>query len=272
MTLLSLSRWLSKPLIGCDKLISDEPFLHPALLRFTPVSFITLTVLLIKTVVRCIYFPDSFLLKPVRPPNSVCMLHAPHENPRRAGEADSKYDVTGSSGKAEGFLPALLAAFNSDSSFSFSSRDGDVQTYYSSSAVAVASVSSVGASAGGGGVCECCGASLKVLGLGPEDRTRVRSALKKLAAEETAYTVSPPPPPLPLPQVPPKRRQSSRLDSARPGEGQQGGNTEQAGRGLLGGAMGDLEQFAAWLEERRREVSQSPMILWGMGLRVSICC
>eukprot|EP00903_Cladosiphon_okamuranus_P019498 g17931.t1 len=152
-----------------------------------------------------------------------------------AEEGDSR------SGKA-GFLETLLVAFNSDSISS--SRSGDVQAYYSSSAVPVASVSS--ASPETGGVCDCCGATLKVVGLDAPARACVRSALIRLGAETTC---SMPPPPSPQPRA----RQSSRLDSAfAVGEDRavtkQGGDPRQAG-----GAMGDLEQFATWLEERRRE-------------------
>ncbi|CBN78378.1 conserved unknown protein [Ectocarpus siliculosus] len=160
---------------------------------------------------------------------------------RDAGAAASCDDhVSGSSaGSGDHHLQTLLSAFNADSNFV--SSESDVQTYFSSPP-RVASVSS--ASLASGGVCDCCGAALKVVGLDPEARARVRSALVKLASE-TAYPTPPPPPALPLP---PKRRQSSRLDYAYAGEGQ--GEMDRRG---LGEAMGDLERFAAWLEERRRE-------------------
>lgn len=137
-------------------------------------------------------------------------------------------------------LQTLLSAFNADSNFI--SNESDVQTYLSSPPQ-IASVSS--ASLASGGECDCCGAALKVVGLDPATRARVRSALVELASE-TAYPTPPPPP------LPPKRRQSSRLDYAFTGEGQ-----GEMDRGGLGEAMGDLEQFVAWLEERRREVSWS---------------
>lgn len=153
-----------------------------------------------------------------------------------AEEADGRAD----------FLENLLVAFNSDSNSS--SRNGDVQAYYSSSAVPIASVSSASPGAGGGGgVCDCCGATLKVVGLDPPARERVRSALIRLGAE-TANRM----PPLPPPQ--PRTRQSSRLDSAF-AAGEDHARNMQGGEQAQGGAMGDLEQFADWLEERRREVS-----------------
>ena len=165
-----------------------------------------------------------------------------------AEEADGRAD----------FLETLLVAFNSDSNSS--SRNGDVQAYYSSSAVPIASVSSASPGAGGGGgVCDCCGATLKVVGLDPPARARVRSALIRLGAE-TANRM----PPLPRPRL----RQSSRLDSAF-AAGEDHARNTQGGEQAQGGAMGDLEQFADWLEERRREVSlrecvrlPPPPLLW----------
>ncbi|CAM9861192.1 unnamed protein product [Ectocarpus fasciculatus] len=165
--------------------------------------------------------------------------------PGRDGDAAASCDdhLSGGdssiAGSGDHHLQALLSAFNADSNFI--SNEGGVQTYLSSPP-RIASVSS--ASLASGGVCDCCGAALKVVGLDPAARARVRSALVKLASE-TAYPMPPPPPPLPLP---PKRRQSSRLDYAYTGEGQ--GEMDLGGPGE---AMGDLEHFAAWLEERRRE-------------------
>lgn len=160
-------------------------------------------------------------------------------------------------GSDDHHLQTLLSAFNADSNFI--SNESDVQTYLSSPP-RIVSVSS--ASLASGGVCDCCGAALKVVGLDPAARARVRSALVKLASE-TAYSTPPPPPPLP---VPPNRRQSSRLDYANTGEGQGG-----MGRGGRGEAMGDLEQFAEWLEERRREVSRSRAVLESGGaVRLSV--
>lgn len=163
----------------------------------------------------------------------------PPSNNRRGEKEDESR-----SGKA-GFLETLLAAFNSDSNSS--SRNGDVQAYYSSSAGPIASVSS--ASPATGGVCDCCGATLKVVGLDSPARARVRSALIRLGAE-AAYSMPAPPPP---PQ--PRARQSSRLDSAFAGGEDRAGKNQGGEQRQAGGAMGDLEQFAAWLEERRREVS-----------------
>ncbi|CAM9179812.1 unnamed protein product [Ectocarpus sp. 8 AP-2014] len=162
--------------------------------------------------------------------------------PCRDGDAAAACDdhlSSSSAGSGDHHLQTLLSALNAD--FNFVSNESDVQTYLSSPP-RVASVSL--ASLASGGVCDCCGAALKVVGLDPAARARVRSALVELASE-TAYPTPPPPPALPLP---PKRRQSSRLDYAYAGEGQ-----GEMDRGGLGEAMGDLEQFAAWLEERRRE-------------------
>ncbi|CAM9752466.1 unnamed protein product [Ectocarpus sp. 4 AP-2014] len=162
--------------------------------------------------------------------------------PCRGGDAAASCDdhVSGSSaGSGDHHLQTLLSALNADSNFI--SSESDVQTYLSSPP-RIASVSS--ASLASGGVCDCCGAAVKVVGLDPAARARVRSALVKLASE-TAYSTPPPPPALPLP---PKRRQSSRIDYAYTGEGQ--GEMDLGG---LGEATGDLEDFAAWLEERRRE-------------------
>ncbi|CAB1104969.1 unnamed protein product [Ectocarpus sp. CCAP 1310/34] len=162
--------------------------------------------------------------------------------PCRDGDAAASCDdqLPGSSaGSGDHHFQTLVSAFNADSNFI--SSESDVQTYLSSPP-RIASVSS--ASLASGGMCDCCGAALKVVGLDPAARARVRSALVELASE-TAYPTPPPPPALPLP---PKRRQSSRLDYAYTGEGQ--GETD---RGGLGEATGDLEQFAAWLEERRRQ-------------------
>lgn len=146
----------------------------------------------------------------------------------------------------------------------FSFTRGDVQTY-SPSPVQIASVSSAktlesgdGDGDGGGGrgwVCECCGAPLQAVGLDPPARARVRLALRKLASSEAAKF---PLPPLSVAPAPSGGRQSSRLDGTYAGEG--GGDRqeeEEAGRGGGGGgALSGLEHFAAWLEERRREVSR----------------
>ncbi|CAM9211126.1 unnamed protein product [Ectocarpus sp. 12 AP-2014] len=166
-------------------------------------------------------------------------------NPCRDGDAAAScHDHlsggdSSSAGSGDHHLQTLLSAFNADSNFV--SNESDVQTYLSSPPQ-IASVSS--ASLASGGVCDCCGAALKVVGLDPAARARVRSALVELASE-TAYPTPPPLPGLPLQA---KRRQSSRLQYAYTGEGQ-----GEMDRGGLGEAMGDLEQFAAWLEERGRE-------------------
>eukprot|EP00752_Nemacystus_decipiens_P002820 g2631.t1 len=170
-------------------------------------------------------------------------------------------EVSGAEGQEDvgkaGFLETLLVAFNSDSSSS--SRDGNAQAYYSASAVPVARVSS--APPDTGGVCDCCGTALKVVGLDAPARARVRSALMRLGAE-TANRLppspSPPPPPPPQQQQQqqkqkqPSVRQNSRLDSVL-AAGEEHAREEQRGGQGHGGAMGNLEQFAAWLEEKRRE-------------------
>ncbi|CAM9237688.1 unnamed protein product, partial [Scytosiphon promiscuus] len=95
--------------------------------------------------------------------------------------------ITTSTGAAgQDHLQAFLAAFNSDSMFSFTR--GDVQTY-SPSPVQIASA----------------------VGLDATARARVRLALRKLARAEAAQHSLPP---LPVAPPPSRRRQSSRLDSA----------------------------------------------------------
>lgn len=199
----------------------------------------------------CKDFPLFAFLRALKHPSSTLfrslLLLLPRPPPKNhlAEQADG--------GKA-GFLETLLTAFNSDSTSS--SRNGDVQAYYSSSAVPVASVSSASPDAGGG-ACDCCGATLKVMGLDPPGRARVRSALMRLGAE-TGNRM----PPLPPPQ--PRTRQSSRLDSAFAA----GEEHTRKKQGREGGAMGGLEQFAAWLEERRREVSLHE---WVRSERAVVC-
>lgn len=190
----------------------------------------------------------------------------------------AEIDLDNATSVRAGLLHALMDAFNCDSNLS--SSDGDVQTY-SSSTGPIASLSSAATAAAaapgdedgrgtGGSVCSCCGAALRVVGLDSPARARVRSALRRLAAE----TASPTPPLPPLPQPRRRRRQSSRLDSAYTGEGQRQGDQEQGQQGeerVLGEeAMGNLAQFAAWLEERRREVRVFAGAVSG-GRRVSSC-
>lgn len=140
-------------------------------------------------------------------------------------------------------LQTLLEAFNCYDSEVNPNNGNEPEPVPPQSHVPAASVTSASAD----GVCECCGARFKTVGLDSPARSRLRSALQKLAAERWASGAYAPAT-LGNGDTELEEIFGVQADVVEAGGGRAGEERDGCG------ANGGLEQFACWLDERREEV------------------